>query len=181
MQRPFVNIKNIVFLTFAFLILTVPVFAAPDGMAISEPRNLPDIAFQDEHGQEVRLSAFKSKTVVLNLWATWCAPCVTEMLDLNALQKQRLEDKDIEIITVSMDSSIKKAEQFYKKAGIDALPLYWDSTRSLGFDLGFNGLPATIIVNPGGLEVARVFGPLGWLDEEIEAFLLAIAGSSHGQ
>lgn len=180
MQRPFVNIKNIVFLAFAFLIFTVPVFAAPDGIEISELRNLPDIAFQDEHGQEVTLSAFKGKTVVLNLWATWCAPCVTEMPDLNALQK-RLEDKDIEIITVSMDRSIEKAGQFYKKAGIDALPLYWDSTRSLGFDLGFNGLPATVIVNPDSFEVARVSGPLAWLDKEIEAFLLTVAEGSHGQ
>jgi len=99
---------------------------------------------------------------------------------LNTLQK-RLEDKDIEIITVSMDRSIEKAGQFYEKTGIDVLPLYWDSTRSLGFDLGFNGLPATMIVNPDGLEVARVSGPLAWLDKEIETFLLTVAEGSHGQ
>ena len=79
-----------------------------------------------------------------------------------------------------MDRSIEKVQGFYKKTGIDALPLYWDSTRSLGFDLGFNGLPATIIVSTEGQEVARVSGPLAWLDQEIEAFMLAVE-NAHGQ
>ncbi|MCS5596999.1 MAG: TlpA family protein disulfide reductase [Alphaproteobacteria bacterium] len=167
-------------LVFLLMIFSFPVWAAPEGFDVSKPVALPEIVFQDEQGQEVKLSAFKGKVVVLNLWATWCAPCVTEMPDLNTLQK-RLEDKDIEIITVSMDRSIEKAGQFYEKTGIDVLPLYWDSTRSLGFDLGFNGLPATMIVNPDGLEVARVSGPLAWLDKEIETFLLTVAEGSHGQ
>lgn len=167
-------------LVFLLMIFSFPAFAAPEGFEVSKPAALPEIAFQNEQGQKVKLSAFKGKTVVLNLWATWCAPCVTEMPDLNTLQK-RLKDKNIEVITVSMDRSIEVARQFYKKAGIDVLPLYWDSTRSLGFDLGFNGLPATVIVNPDGIEVARVSGPLAWLDQEIEAFLLAVAEDSYGQ
>lgn len=169
-----------VFLFLAALVFSFPAWAAPEGFDISSPQALPDISFQNEAGTVVNLGDFKGKTVVLNLWATWCAPCVTEMPDLNALQK-RLEDKDIEIITVSMDRSIEKAGQFYEKTGIDVLPLYWDSTRSLGFDLGFNGLPATVIVNPDGQEIARISGPLAWLDQEIEAFLLAVVGGSYGQ
>ena len=167
------------FLVFLLMILALPAWAAPEGFELSKPAPLPEISFQDENGSTVSLNDFKGKTVVLNLWATWCAPCVTEMPDLNTLQK-RLKDKGVEIITVSMDRSIEKAQAFYKKTGIDALPLYWDSTRSLGFDLGFNGLPATIIVNTNGQEVARVSGPLDWLDQEIEAFLLAME-SADGQ
>lgn len=167
-------------LLFLLMIMALRAWAAPEGFEISEPAALPEIAFQDEHGQEIKLSAFKGKIVILNLWATWCAPCVTEMPDLNTLQK-RLKDHDIEIVTVSMDRSIEKAQGFYEKAGIDALPLYWDSTRSLGFDLGFNGLPATVIVNPDGHEIARVSGPLAWLDQEIETFLLTVAEGSHDQ
>ena len=161
------------FLVIAALVFSFPAWAAPEGFEVSSPQTLPEIVFQDENGSTVSLADFKGKTVVLNLWATWCAPCVTEMPDLNTLQK-RLKDKGVEIITVSMDRSIEKVQGFYKKTGIDALPLYWDSTRSLGFDLGFNGLPATIIVNTNGQEVARVSGPLNWLDQEIEAFLLTV-------
>ena len=167
------------FLVIAALVFSFPAWAAPEGFEMSSPQTLPEIAFQDENDSTVSLGDFKGKTVVLNLWATWCAPCVTEMPDLNTLQK-RLKDKGVEIVTVSMDRSIEKARIFYKKTGIDALPLYWDSTRSLGFDLGFNGLPATIIVNTNGQEVVRVSGPLNWLDQEIEAFLLAVE-SAHGQ
>lgn len=162
------------------LLFSFPAWAAPEGFDVSEAKALPRIAFQDENNQTVDLADFKGKVMVLNLWATWCAPCVTEMPDLNTLQK-RLKDKDIEIVTVSMDGSIEKARDFYKKTGIGALPLYWDSTRSLGFDLDFNGLPATVIINPDGLEVARVSGPLDWLDKDIEAFLLSIVENSHGQ
>lgn len=167
-------------LVFLFMIFSFPAWAVPEGFEISKPAVLPEITFQDAQGQQVRLLDFKGKTVVLNLWATWCAPCVTEMPDLNTLQK-RLKDKNIEVITVSMDRSIEVAGQFYKKTGIDALPLYWDSTRSLGFDLGFNGLPATVIINPDGHEIARVSGPLAWLDQEIETFLLTVAEGSHDQ
>lgn len=167
------------FLFITALVFSFPAWAAPEGFEVSPPQALPEISFQDENGGAVSLGDFKGKTVVLNLWATWCAPCVTEMPDLNTLQK-RLKDKGVEIVTVSMDRSIEKAQAFYKKTGIDALPLYWDSTRSLGFDLGFNGLPATIIVNTNGQEIARVSGPLAWLDQEIEAFLLAVE-NAHGQ
>ncbi|MAI61002.1 MAG: hypothetical protein CBB87_00750 [Micavibrio sp. TMED27] len=167
------------FLFIAALVFSFPAWAAPEGFEVSTAQPLPEIAFQDENGSTVSLGDFKGKTVVLNLWATWCAPCVTEMPDLNELQK-RLSDQGVEIVTVSMDRSIEKARTFYKKTGIDALPLYWDSTRSLGFDLGFNGLPATVIVNTNGQEVARVSGPLDWLDQDIEKFLLAVE-SPHGQ
>lgn len=166
-------------LLFLLMIMALPAWAAPEGFELSEPAALPEIAFQDRNGETVTLADFKGKTVVLNLWATWCAPCVTEMPDLNTLQ-ERLKGKGVEIVTVSMDRSIEKAQAFYKKTGIDALPLYWDSTRSLGFDLGFNGLPATIIVNTNGQEIARVSGPLDWLDQDIEKFLLAVE-SPHGQ
>ncbi len=171
--------KNVL-LVLVVLLFSFPAWAAPEGFDVSEAKALPEITFQDENNQTVDLADFKGKVMVLNLWATWCAPCVTEMPDLNTLQK-RLKDKNIEIVTISMDGSIEKAETFYKKTGINALPLYWDSTRSLGFDLGFNGLPATVIVNPDGLEVARVSGPLDWLDKDIEAFLLSMAENPHGQ
>jgi thiol-disulfide isomerase/thioredoxin len=126
------------------------------------PEELPDITFEDASGKEVHLSSFKGKTILLNLWATWCAPCREEMPALNTLQKELGSDK-FEVVTLSLDrGGYAASRKFLDELKANAVHLYADPTAKQGMALKLIGMPTTILINKDGMEVGRLAGSAKW-------------------
>jgi thiol-disulfide isomerase/thioredoxin len=108
---------------------------------------------------------------LLNLWATWCAPCRKEMPDLAKLQKD-LGGADFEVLALSLDRKGAEASAaFLKETGADNLAVYTDVDSKSLAALNALGLPATILIDRGGMEVGRLLGPANWASEEAKALV----------
>lgn len=141
-----------------------PKFAGISGdfSPIDPPEQIAALKFQDKMGQPVSLDDFKGKVVVLNLWATWCPPCVAEMPALDQLQAD-LGGKDFAVVAVSTDQQgIKKSAPFYRRAGIKNLALYNDTRGKLEDILQARGLPLTVVIDREGRLVGRIEGAAQW-------------------
>jgi thiol-disulfide isomerase/thioredoxin len=144
-----------------------------------EPQDVSMLAFTGVDGAAMTLADFSGKTVLLNLWATWCAPCREEMPALDRLQATRGGD-DFQVVTVNIDvGDPAKPAAFLQDAGITALPDYRDArmkifndlkTRSLAF-----GMPTTLLVDPQGCQVAAMHGPAEWDSPDALAAIDAVA------
>ncbi|MEZ5757560.1 MAG: TlpA disulfide reductase family protein [Emcibacteraceae bacterium] len=137
----------------------------------NKPVLVTKAVFKDENGNDVTFSDFKGKVILVNIWATWCAPCVKEMPDLNELQKS-LGGEKFQIVLVSenqdgMDSSI----EFLKTNKIDNLNTYFDSNRGVARGLKTNALPTSILINAEGEEVGRLIGPADWNSGDAKALI----------
>ena len=137
------------------------------------PAPLPDIKFQDTSGKDVTLSSFKGKTVLLNLWATWCQPCREEMPALDRLQQQLGSDK-FEVVVLSLDrQGLDASGKFLDEVKAHAVRLYTDVTTKQGLALKLVGMPTTILINKDGLEVGRLAGPAKWDSEDAKKLIEA--------
>ena len=138
-----------------------------------ERKPVPDIAFQDGSGGGVKLSQWRGRVVLVNLWATWCAPCRKEMPDLAKLQ-QAMGSKDFEVVAISVDrKGVEASSAFLKDNGADALKLYVEPTAAILNDLQAIGLPATVLVDREGNEIGRLLGPADWSSPEAQALITA--------
>ena len=136
-----------------------------------EARAVPEIKVFDSDGAEVSLAEYRGKTILVNFWAKWCAPCRKEMPELNALQKE-LGGDDFEVVLIAVGRNPAPAiTQFFEEAGIDALETLLDPKQNLTRQVGIFGLPVTILVNAEGQEVARLQGDAGWHSEPAVDFL----------
>ena len=126
----------------------------------------PDATFRDPEGEPVTLAAFRGRPVLLNLWATWCAPCVAELPTLDALAARRAGE--ISVITVSQDgddddrTAEAKVDAFFTRAKFSQLGAYLDPESAVMMQLGVGVLPTTILYDAAGKEVWRVTGELDW-------------------
>jgi thiol-disulfide isomerase/thioredoxin len=137
------------------------------------PAPLPDITFQDTSGKDVTLSSFKGKTVLLNLWATWCQPCREEMPALNRLQQTLGSDK-FEVVVLSLDrQGLDASRKFLDEVKAHDVKLYTDVTTKQGLALKLVGMPTTILINKDGLEVGRLAGPAKWDSQEAKKLIEA--------
>ncbi|MEQ8745957.1 TlpA disulfide reductase family protein [Pyruvatibacter sp.] len=128
----------------------------------AEPLALEPIAFTDGDGNPLTLDDFAGRTVLLNLWATWCAPCREEMPALDALQREAGSD-DFMVLALSLDrGGIEKPRAFLEEIGIENLALYHDATGRMGTRLGAFGLPTTLLIGPDGKSLGRLVGPAHW-------------------
>ncbi len=118
----------------------------------------------------MRLSDYKGKIVLLNVWATWCPPCVAEMPSLDALQAQ-MGGADFAVIPISLDNRASDILPFYEKAGIHNLPAWHDDSFGLNGDLKLPGLPTSIFYNRSGREIARIPGEVDWDSAEALAVI----------
>lgn len=135
------------------------------------PVEAPDEPFVDGDGRERRLREFQSKGVVLNFWATWCAPCVKEMPALDRLSAMVGSD-GIAVAALSADrEGAAVVRDFYQRNGIKNLAVLVDPTSKLVLKSGAKGLPTTLLINPAGREVGRVVGPAEWDSVGVVAFL----------
>ena len=151
--------------------------AAPDALAKYEASEAipPDglVAFLKDGEREVTLSDWRGKGVVMNFWATWCAPCVAEMPALDALRAD-LADHGIDVLAVSTDfGGAEAVRAFYARNGIRHLPVLTDARSRMAQSVGVFGLPTTILFDAEGRQVGRVVGPAEWDAPEAAAFLRA--------
>jgi thiol-disulfide isomerase/thioredoxin len=140
-----------------------------------KPEKLPDYAFADPEGKPASLSAFKGKTVLLNVWATWCVPCRAEMLELDKLQAELGSDK-FQVVTVNIDTSrLDRPKKFLEETGVKALTLYADPKANIFFELKQAGkalgLPATMLVDPDGCQLGLMNGPANWHSADAKALV----------
>lgn len=127
-----------------------------------KPEAMPVIKFQDATGAERTLAEWNGKVVLLNLWATWCAPCRKEMPALDRLQKALGGDR-FEVVALSMDrQGVPAARKFLDDAKVESLKLYVEpASRAVG-TLRAPGLPTTILIGKDGREIGRLSGPAEW-------------------
>jgi thiol-disulfide isomerase/thioredoxin len=143
----------------------------------ADPLNMLPPPFTDAQGRERSLEEWRGKVVLLNLWATWCAPCREEMPRLDALQA-RLGGPAFEVIALSIDGAgLPAVRQFYDELGIAHLALYNDATMRAGFAVGMIGLPTTVLVDREGREIARLIGPADWDSPDAIAFFESIVAA----
>lgn len=126
------------------------------------PVPIPAVAFTDGDGKPLNLADKRGKVVLLNIWATWCPPCVREMPSLDRLQA-RFGGSDFEVVAVSEDrGGAAIVSAFYKRLGLTSLAQYLDPDSSVSRAFNVLGLPTTILIDRDGNEVGRVAGPVEW-------------------
>lgn len=131
----------------------------------SAPIASSEAPFMSEDGQQMTLADFQGKHIVLNFWATWCAPCRHEMPHLSALQDAMGGDQ-MEVVTIATGRNpLPGMQRFFAEIDVDNLPLHTDARQSLARSLGVLGLPVTIILDPEGNEIARMQGDADWSSE----------------
>lgn len=131
-------------------------------------RVLPELRFVDGAGAPRALSDFRGRTILLNLWATWCAPCREEMPALDRLQAT-LGGPGFEVVALSLDrDGLGVVKRFYKELDLRALRIYVDQNGDALGKLGGMGIPLTMLVDRDGRELWRVLGPRQW-DQPEEA------------
>jgi thiol-disulfide isomerase/thioredoxin len=140
------------------------------------PRKVSQVAFMDAEDVPHRLADFSGKGVVLNLWATWCIPCVAELPALARLAKQ-VADDGIVVLPVSSDrGGAPVVERFYASRGLDDLPVLMDKNGAAGRALAARGVPTTIIIDRNGRERARLEGGADWASTEAMATIRRLVG-----
>lgn len=131
------------------------------------PKAVPALTFTDQDGRSLGLEPFKGKVVVLDYWATWCAPCRVEFPQLDQLQG-RMADKGLVVVAVSIDRGGKPVvDRFYDEMHVAHLAKYLDPSSASAIALGVRGLPTTLVIDRQGREVARIEGAVAWDGPEI--------------
>ena len=136
----------------------------------SAPLRLPDLAFEDAEGKPRKLSDWRGKIVLLNLWATWCVPCRKEMPALDELQG-KLGGKDFEVVAVNIDTrDPDKPRNFLKEANLTRLGFFADQKAKVFQDLKTIGralgMPTSVLVDAQGCEIGTIAGPAEWASED---------------
>ena len=145
------------------------------GMSAVEPRSLASLSFQGAGKAPVKLADFTGKTVLLNLWATWCAPCRAEMPELDALQAEK-GGPNFEVVALNLDKGDDtKPQDFYAENGLKNLKQYRDGTLGVFNDLKAAGLvlglPVTMLIDGDGCLLAAMNGPAPWHSEDAKQFV----------
>ena len=142
----------------------------------SVPAPLPQVQFQDAAGAFHDLSEYNGKLVLVNFWATWCAPCRAEMPSLDRLQ-QAMGGPDFEVVIISLDrAGYAKAAAFLDEIGVKNLTTYIDPGIKAARKLGALGLPVTLLLNRKGDEIGRLTGPAEWDSAEARALIAQHVG-----
>ncbi len=127
--------------------------------------------FQDENGNDFDFSDFSGKVILVNLWATWCAPCVKEMPDLNELQGS-LGGENFQVVLISENQDgIESSIKFLEEHKITNLDTYIDGNRAVARSLQSSALPTSILIGPDGYEIGRLVGPAEWNSGDAHALI----------
>ena len=154
-----------------FILLISNVFAATEPnikniVVNKEPKTYDSVIFLDVKGQKISLNEFKNNLVILNFWATWCAPCKEEMPSLDKLQvNQKFNNLKIFPINIGKDS-VKKSEEFFSDLKIENMKIYFDPEITLAKTFLLRGVPTSIIFNKKGEEFARIIGSIDFGDKK---------------
>ncbi len=156
-------------LTLKFIIVFIYLISSSSSYAIQQlnlknliihkdPKKLENINFQNINNETINLNKYKDSLVIINFWATWCAPCLEEMPSLDKLQTNPVFN-NLKIIPINVGrDNIEKSKNFYKKLKIKNLDIYFDKDVKLAKKFLLRGLPTTIFINKNGEEFARLMG-----------------------
>jgi thiol-disulfide isomerase/thioredoxin len=147
----------------------------------TKPFQMPDLTFEDADGKPKKLSDWRGRTVLVNLWATWCVPCRKEMPALNNLQGKLGSDK-FAVVAVNIDTrDPDKPRNFLKDGHLTNLGFYGDNKAQVFQDLKSNGLalgmPTSVLVDGQGCEIANIAGPAEWDSPDAIKLITAATGS----
>jgi thiol-disulfide isomerase/thioredoxin len=148
--------------------------------AARRPIRLPDLTFRDGSGAERKLSDWQGRTVLFNLWATWCVPCRKEMPALDELQA-KLGGPDFEVVAINIDTrDPEKPRAWFKEVGLTRLGYYADANARVFQDLKqigrAIGMPTTLLLDPQGCEIGTLAGPAEWASEDAIKLVSAALG-----
>lgn len=146
----------------------------------SRPQPAPELAFTGPDGQPTTLATLKGKTLLVNLWATWCAPCLKEMPSLDALQKE-MGGPDFAVVAINIDTrNLDKPKAWLAENKITTLPFYGDpqaaTFQALRAAHKVEGMPVSIIVDKAGCELGIIQGPADWASADSKALMKAAIG-----
>ena len=138
------------------------------GFQVTTPPKLyTELNFNNAEGAKKNLADYLGQGIVLNLWATWCLPCVKEMPQLNQLQKKLVNDK-IEVLAISVDrEGTSLIERFFNTNKINNLEILADNSGKILKKTKTKGLPTTLLINANGREIGRILGVLEWDSENV--------------
>ena len=174
----FINHKIINFL-FLFLFLSFfPSISQTNediplnNIAINEiPKPISSVIFEDFSGKKIDLKDYHGKLVIINFWATWCAPCKEEMPSLDSLYQDD-DFKNLKVFAVNMENpNTKKTKKFFNDLNIKKLEIYFDSNLNFVREFKLRGVPTTILINKKGEEFARILGEVNFLDKKFLKWL----------
>lgn len=139
----------------------------------AEPQQLPGETFTDPDGNAYTLADYAGKIVLVNFWATWCAPCREEMPDLDALNAD-MGGEDFQVVTIASGrNSLSGIRAFFEEEQIETLPILLDPQGQLSRRAGVLGLPVSILMNREGREIARLQGGAHWNDAPAREIIAA--------
>jgi thiol-disulfide isomerase/thioredoxin len=125
-----------------------------------------NVIFKDANQKDVDLTDYKGKLIILNFWATWCAPCREEMPSLDSLQAN-IELTNLKIFPINISrENLKKSQNFFKELNIKNLDIYFDSPITLAKKFSLRGVPTTIFFDKRGNEFGRIIGSLDFNNKE---------------
>ncbi|WP_299352440.1 TlpA disulfide reductase family protein [uncultured Shimia sp.] len=140
-------------------------------------RAASSIPFESQNGTVMSLASFQGQIVLVNFWATWCAPCRKEMPMLSELQSE-LGGEDFQVVTLATGRNpLPAMEKFFDEIGVNNLPLYRDPQQEIAREMAVLGLPATMILDRNGKEIARMTGDADWSSASAKAILRALIAS----
>jgi len=169
-------------LTLKFFLVFIYLISSSSSYAIQEldlknlvvhknPKKLEKINFKNINNETINLNRFENSLIIINFWATWCAPCIEEMPSLNRLKKNSVFN-NLQIIPINVGrDSVAKSKDFYKKLKINNLEIYFDDDVKLAKKFLLRGLPTTVFINKKGEEFARVMGFINFDDKNIIKWL----------
>lgn len=144
----------------------------------STPQAVPDVAFVSADGTDMTLADYKGKLVLVNFWATWCAPCRKEMPALSALQSEFGGD-NFEVVTIATGRNPPPAmAKFFDQIDVTNLPLHRDPKSALARQMAVLGLPVSVILNAEGQEIGRLMGDADWHSDSARALIAALLPQS---
>ncbi|SFA56400.1 Thiol-disulfide isomerase or thioredoxin [Paracoccus halophilus] len=140
-------------------------------LAQTDPTPVPATEFTDPEGGTHSLADYKGQVVLLNFWATWCAPCREEMPSLDALQAE-MGGEDFQVVTIATGHNPPAAiTKFLTETGIENLPLLLDPRQKLAREMGVLGMPVTVLIDRDGNEIARLIGGADWASETAKTLI----------
>ena len=169
-------------LTLKFILIFIYLISSSSSYAIQQPnlenlivhkdpKKLEKINFININNETIDLKKFENSLVIINFWATWCAPCIEEMPSLNRLQANK-DFNNLKVIPINIGrDNIEKSKSFYKKLKINNLEIYFDKNVELANKFLLRGLPTTVFINKKGEEFARIIGFVNFDDKKIIKWL----------
>ena len=136
------------------------------------PKLVTPIVFEDFLGNEVKLNDYKGKLVIVNFWATWCAPCKKEMPSLDALYQDN-NFKNLMVFAINMETpNTERTKKFFEDLEIKKLQIFFDPNLNFVKEFKLRGVPTTILINKKGEEFARILGEIDFENKKLLKWLL---------